>query len=244
MEWMCESIVDVARQDRVNMRRRTARQSVAASAGIHRDAGVPRLAQGMMADQDAPGVISSSSQLLQCCIQAIEIDDAIGPVQPALDATRRVDRRDTNEAVAELDKTADTVKPVHVSPVEFEWRGKAPVQVKRQVKSWSVVIARSDDAGDPETFEPGAGCPEFALPAILRDVAGNQDRIGANLRDVFPDRIERCRICSAKVNIRNVDKLHGVRRRRFLRHWRLLMIPSSVLKSLFHLQDSAAIRYD
>jgi hypothetical protein len=75
------------------------------------------------------------------------------------------------------------------------------VHVKRQVQGWSVAIAGGNDAWDAETFEPGASGAKFALPTILRDVARNQDRIGSNLRDVLSERIERCRIRSAEVNV-------------------------------------------
>lgn len=240
---MREGVVDVPCQDCVNMRRCTARQSMPAAAGIHRDAGVPWLPQGMMTDQDAPGVFTSTSQLPERCIQVFEIDDAIGPVQPALNTTRRVDRRDPDEAIAELDDPADAIKPVHMPSVEFEWRGKAPVQMKRQVQSWRVMIAGRDNAWDAETFHPGAGCTKFALSAVLRDVACNEDRVGPRLRDVLFERIERRRICCAKVNIRNVNEFHGVWLCRILRHWRLLTIAGLTLDPAFNLQDTVAVRH-
>ena len=74
----------------------------------------------MMADQDTPRVLMPTRQLSQHGIEIIEIDDAIGPVQPALDAPRRVDGRDPDQAIAELDDPANAVEPVHVAPIEFE----------------------------------------------------------------------------------------------------------------------------
>jgi hypothetical protein len=238
---MCEGIVDVPCQDCVNMRRCTARQSMPAAAGIDRDAGVPWLPQRMMTDQDAPGVLTSTSQLLQCCIEVFEIDDTISPIQSALNATCRVDRRDPDETIAKLDNPADAVKPIHMPAIEFEWRGHAPMQVKGKVEGWRVVVTGGDDAGDTETFQPAASCTKFALSAILRYVACNEYCVRAQPRDVLSERIERCRICCAKVNIRNMDEFYDVWLCRILRHWRVLMIPSLALKSAFRLQDTLAV---
>ena len=71
-----------------------------------------------------------------------------------------------------------------------------------------IVIAGRNDARETKAFEPGLGQPEFSPGSVLRDVSGDDQRIGLALRDKACDSGKRSFVMSPEMNVRDVQKPH------------------------------------
>src|SRR5690606_3652062 len=130
-----------------------------------------RLLQGMVADQETPGMRGAAREKLKRLLQVVEIDDAISPVHPTLYSACAVDSCDPHHTCADFHDPIHDIDALHEAGVAIERRDDAGGQVKDR----RIVIAGRDDRGEAKLVEPLTRRLEFAAPAALRDVSRNDD---------------------------------------------------------------------